>query len=232
MPFIWEVVAPKLYIPLSKLMHKKPNHILVMSTSPWNDFYCPKSCHLTCTLTAIIPPKIPLLGAVLGGLQNPHAEIRKFLAGFRSGTPIHAWFFKHGRNWCRINVRKAVVYWCEGESIITWWYSRVFLADVLAMIVQFFEDGTGNGDHHCGTGRVTQPHRQKASHRHEAKQNPAWIWHTTVSSLTNSGPMCIIYYNNLTIMPKLRSTYDEHLIYKTSHEGCKDFLRYDSLAIL
>ena len=36
----------------------------------------------------------------------------------------------------------------------------------------------------------------------------------------------------LTIMPKLRSTYDGRLIYKTSYEGRKAFLRYDSLAEL
>jgi len=33
-------------------------------------------------------------------------------------------------------------------------------------------------------------------------------------------------------MRKLRSTYDERLIYKTSYEGRKAFLRYDSLAKL
>ena len=38
-------------------------------------------------------------------------------------------------------------------------------------------------------------------------------------------------YDYLTIMPKLRSTYDGRLIYKTSYEGRKAFLRYDSLAI-
>jgi len=34
------------------------------------------------------------------------------------------------------------------------------------------------------------------------------------------------------IMRKLRSTYDGRLIYKTSYEGFKAFLRYDSLAKL
>jgi len=33
-------------------------------------------------------------------------------------------------------------------------------------------------------------------------------------------------------MPKLRSTYDGRLIYKTSYEGREAFLRYDSLAKL
>jgi len=35
--------------------------------------------------------------------------------------------------------------------------------------------------------------------------------------------------DNLMIMPKLRSTYDGRLIYKTSYEERKVFLRYDSL---
>jgi len=39
-------------------------------------------------------------------------------------------------------------------------------------------------------------------------------------------------YDYLTIMPKLRSTYDERVIYKTSYEGRKASLRYDSLAKL
>ena len=39
-------------------------------------------------------------------------------------------------------------------------------------------------------------------------------------------------YDYLTIMPKLRSTYDGRLIYETSYEGRKAFLRYDSLAKL
>jgi len=39
-------------------------------------------------------------------------------------------------------------------------------------------------------------------------------------------------YDYLTIMPKLRSTYDGRLVYKTSYEGRKAFLRYDSLAKL
>jgi len=39
-------------------------------------------------------------------------------------------------------------------------------------------------------------------------------------------------YDYLTIVQKLRSTYDRRLIYKTSYKGCKAFLRYDSLAKL
>jgi len=39
-------------------------------------------------------------------------------------------------------------------------------------------------------------------------------------------------YDYLSKMPKLRSTYDVRLIYKTSYEGRKSFLRYDSLAKL
>jgi len=37
-------------------------------------------------------------------------------------------------------------------------------------------------------------------------------------------------YDYLTIMPKLRSTFDTRLIHKTSHEGRKAFLVYNSLA--
>ena len=39
-------------------------------------------------------------------------------------------------------------------------------------------------------------------------------------------------YDFLTIMPMLRSTYDRRQIYKTSYEGNKAILRYDSLAKL
>jgi len=46
------------------------------------------------------------------------------------------------------------------------------------------------------------------------------------------GPIYKISYDSLTIMRKLRSTYDGRLIYKTSYEGRKAFLRYDSLAKL
>jgi len=35
-------------------------------------------------------------------------------------------------------------------------------------------------------------------------------------------------YDYHTIMPKLRSTYDGRLIYKTSYEGRKDLCRYDN----
>jgi len=51
---------------------------------------------------------------------------------------------------------------------------------------------------------------------------PQMVW--------NWDPIYKISYNNLTIMPKLRSTYDGRLIYKTSYEEHKAFLRYDSLA--
>jgi len=37
-------------------------------------------------------------------------------------------------------------------------------------------------------------------------------------------------YDSLTIMARLRSTYDRRLIHKTSYEGRKDFLVYNSLA--
>ena len=53
-----------------------------------------------------------------------------------------------------------------------------------------------------------------------------------VNEMETRGPIYKISYDNLTIMPKLRSTYDERLIYKTSYERCKAFLMYDSLAKL
>jgi len=46
------------------------------------------------------------------------------------------------------------------------------------------------------------------------------------------GPIYKMSCDYLTIMPKLRSTYDGSLIYKTSHEERKAFLAYDSLAKL
>jgi len=57
-----------------------------------------------------VPPKISLLGQFLG-LQNPFAEIQKILMSVFSGTPIHACYFKRGRNRCKIGVRKAALYW-------------------------------------------------------------------------------------------------------------------------
>jgi len=51
----------------------------------------------------------------------------------------------------------------------------------------------------------------------------AHIYRTLLNILRQS-------YGYLTIMPKLRATYDERVIYKTSYEERKDFLRYDSLA--
>jgi len=38
------------------------------------------------------------------------------------------------------------------------------------------------------------------------------------------GPIYTISYDNLTIMPKLRSSYNGRLIYQTSYEECKAFL--------
>ena len=46
-------------------------------------------------------------------------------------------------------------------------------------------------------------------------------------SETDVLPLC---YDYVTILPNLRSTYDCRLIYKTSYEGRRAFLRYSSLA--
>jgi len=53
---------------------------------------------------------------------------------------------------------------------------------------------------------------------------------TNSDCLQIRGPIYKISYDNLTIMPKLRSTYDGRLIYKTSRKGRKAVVRYDSLA--
>ena len=55
--------------PSSNLAHKR--HILGMSTSLQNDFYCPKLCRLNCTLITSTPPKILLHRAVFWGFAKP-----------------------------------------------------------------------------------------------------------------------------------------------------------------
>ena len=52
--------------------------------------------------------------------------------------------------------------------------------------------------------------------------------HLRIVFITNPlswGPIYKISYDSLTIMPRLRSTYDERLIYKTSYEWRKAFYR-------
>ena len=68
---------------------------------------------------------------------------------------------------------------------------------------------------------------------------PAKLWSfvdRTVLTVLNQGPDLLNIlrqsYEYLTIMPKLRLTYDGRIIYKTFYEGRKAFLRYDSLAEL
>ena len=58
-------------------------------------------------------PKYCFIGQFFGGLQNPYMEIRKFLMGVCSSTPIRVCCFKHDRNRCRISVRKAALYWWQ-----------------------------------------------------------------------------------------------------------------------
>jgi len=60
-------------------------------------------------------------------------------------------------------------------------------------------------------------------------------WEQSLLSAIAWDPIYKVSYDNLTIitiMPKLRSTYDRRLIYTTSCEGRKTFLWYDSLAKL
>jgi len=108
------VIAPKLYIPPSKLTYKR--HVLGMSTGPGNYFYRLKLCRLSCMLTTSTPPKIQLLMQFFGVSAKPICKIRKFFIGACSGTPIHACYFKHGRNRCRISVRKATLYWWQEKQ--------------------------------------------------------------------------------------------------------------------
>jgi len=51
-------------------------------------------------LVTSTPTKIMLLGAVFQVLQNPYAEIRKFVTGVCSGTPIHACWSKSVQDKC------------------------------------------------------------------------------------------------------------------------------------
>jgi len=62
--------------------------------------------------------------------------------------------------------------------------TSVLVSQALPMVIKFFEDGTSNGDHHRGTGRVTKPHRQETRHHHEPKQDPiAYTDHTYTHSV-------------------------------------------------
>jgi len=81
-----------------------------------NDSCHPKLCRLSCMLVTSTPPKIQLLGPVFWGLQNPYAEIQKFLTGVRSWTLIHVCCFKHGLNRCWISVKTAALYWWQKNT--------------------------------------------------------------------------------------------------------------------
>ena len=48
-------------------------------------------------------------------------------------------------------------------------------------------------------------------------KGPGTLTTGSVVELENKGPIYKISYDNLTIMQKLRSTYDGRLIYKTSY---------------
>ena len=97
-----------------KLMRKR--HIFGMSTSLQNDSCNPKLCCLSCTLSytgSLVtsnPPKYCFRGQFLG-LAKPLFRNSKTSWGIHSNTPIHACFFRHGQNRCRISVQKAALYW-------------------------------------------------------------------------------------------------------------------------
>jgi len=96
--------------------HTKGTSLAIVD-SPRNDFYRSKLCCLSCTLITSTPPKIPRPGQ-FWGLQNPYAEIWKFVMGVRSGTSIHVCCFKHGRNRRRISVPKAALYWWQKNKTL------------------------------------------------------------------------------------------------------------------
>jgi len=62
----------------------------------------------------------------------------------------------------------------------------------------------------------------------------SWAYLQKCTSNLHQGPSLLNIlrqsYDYLMIMPKLRSTYDRRLIHKTSYEGRKAFLGYNSLA--
>jgi len=65
-------------------------------------------------------PKRRFWGPVFGDLQNPYAEIRKFLTGACSRKTSHVCCFIRGLNRRRISVRKAVLYrWQKNQN--TFW---------------------------------------------------------------------------------------------------------------
>ena len=56
------------------------------------------------------------------------------------------------------------------------------------------------------------------------------VCHLDTVQLKTRGRIYKISYDNLTIMPQLRSTYDGRLICKTSYEKLEAFFGYESLA--
>ena len=81
------------------------------------------------------------------------------------------------------------------------------------MEMKFEIDWNGSGNYPMGIGRNDNVSTQQ-------------YWHSAGPDLQN---ILRQSYDYLTIVPKLRSTYDRLLIHKTSYERRKAFLRYNSL---
>ena len=104
------VVAPKPYIPHqnSRTTGTSLGCRLTSEMIP-----VARNCVVSCTLETckLQPTQNTASEEVFWDLQNPYAEIRKFLTNVRCGTPIHDCYFKRGRNRRRISVRNAALYW-------------------------------------------------------------------------------------------------------------------------
>ena len=90
-------------------------------------------CYFRCMLVTSTPTKIMLLGAVFQVLQNPYAEIRKFVTGVCSGTPIHACWSKSVQDKCLkgrvvlMTQKKQNVFWCCLEEPLGQFPRTIFM---------------------------------------------------------------------------------------------------------
>jgi len=86
-------IAPKSVHPAPKFIHKR--HILGMSVSPRNGSHCLKLCHLSCSIIANTPSKVPTFGC-FGTSKVACTEIQEFITDIRMWKPIHVFYFKIG----------------------------------------------------------------------------------------------------------------------------------------
>jgi len=120
----------------------------------------------------------------------------------------------------------------EHNTHFTWFRHRTYHATfdhIVFFAVRLLEYRTNDDN-----GR--ERNKTVVGDSHHCQQRLRWCAESVFLGLCNQGPdlqnILRQSYDYLTIMPKLRSTYDRRLIYKTSYEGRKAFLRYDSLAKL